>query len=360
MSDELDANFQTQLAGTSIEVDWQQPADRFFVTVLFGPTGCGKTTVLRCIAGLRRPDVGYVRFRGVAWFDSKRAINLAPQARGVGFAFQEYALFPHLTVAENVAYPVGRHDRERVGRLLDEFALTGLGTCYPDQISGGQQQRVALARALARRPRLLLLDEPLSALDAPTREEMRRRLRRQLAQFGVPTILVTHDRNEALALADFLVVMHGGVVLQKGTVDEVFSRPADAAVARIVGTETIQPGTITGVEDGLATVQVGSTRLLAVHPPDADDRDVFVCVRGEDVSLHRDGGEGSPRNRLTCVVTAVAPEGPLVRVGLDCGFPLVALVTRPAATDLGLQPAGRVTATFKAQAVHLIPRSGRR
>jgi molybdate transport system ATP-binding protein len=360
MSEPFDVDFQTLLPGIVVEVAWQQPAESFAVTVLFGPTGCGKTTVLRCIAGLVRPDSGHVHYGSVAWFDSQRRINLTPQARGVGLLFQDYALFPHLTVEQNLAYSVGRHDSKRVAELLMEFELIGLELRRPGHISGGQQQRLALARVLARRPRILLLDEPLSALDTPTREEMRRRLRRQLEQFGAPTVIVTHDRAEALSLADYLIVMKDGGVLQKGTVDEVFSRPADAAVARIVGTETVQPGTMLGVENGLATVQVGSTRLVAVDPPPGiTDRDVLVCIRGEEVALHRDGGGGSPRNRLSCVVTSLVPEGPVLRVSLDCGFPLVSLVTRLAATDLGLQVGDHLTAAVKAQAVHLIPRSKR-
>jgi molybdate transport system ATP-binding protein len=176
-----------------------------------------------------------------------------------------------------------------------------------------------------------------------------------LAAFGIPVVVVTHDRTEAITLADQLIVMDRGRVMQRGPVDEVFSRPADLAVARIVGTETVQPGTIVGVEDGLATVQVGPARLVAVAP-EPPGHEVFVCIRGEDVALHRAGGDGSPRNRLAAVVDSLTPEGALVRVGLDCGFRLVALVTRPACADLGLQVGDHLTAVIKAPAVHLIPR----
>jgi molybdate transport system ATP-binding protein len=344
--------------GPTIAAEWEQPVDRYSVTVLFGPSGCGKTTALRCLAGLERPDAGFIRYGSETWFDAEQRIHLPPQRRRVGFLFQDYALFPHLSVAENVGYAVRRASRSQVAELLAAFELTGLEERYPAQISGGQQQRVALARALAARPRLLLLDEPLSALDAATRDELRPALRRLLAGFGVPVVLVTHDRTEAIALADRIVVMDRGRVLQGGTVDEVFSRPADPAVARILGTETVQPGVVLSVEDGLATVQVGTARVTAV-PTAADlpsEREVFVCIRGEDVALHRDGGEGSPRNRLAAVVQSLTPEGPLVRVGLDCGFPLVALVTRPACADLALQVGDRLTAAVKAPAVHLVPR----
>ncbi len=344
--------------GGLLEADWEQPADAYSTTVLFGPSGCGKTTALRCIAGLERPDLGIIRCGSDVWFESQRRVNLSPQKRGVGFLFQDFALFPHLTVAGNIGFPLDRGDRRRVAELLAAFELTGLEDRFPNQISGGQQQRVALARAVARRPRVLLLDEPLSALDTPTRDELRPRLRKLLASIGVPVVLVTHDRTEAIALADQLVVMNCEGCLQKGPVNEVFSRPANAAVARIVGAETVQPGTIVALEDGLATVQVGAARVLAVAP-DSPGREVFVCIRGEDVALQWASGDSSPRNQLSAVVEALTPEGPLVRVGLDCGFPLVALVTRPACADLGLQVGDRLTAVVKAPAVHLIPRSAR-
>jgi molybdate transport system ATP-binding protein len=344
-------------SGVSVAAEWEQPADAFSVAVLFGPSGCGKTTALRCLAGLERPDIGAIHFDDETWFDAASRINHPPQRRGVGFLFQDYALFPHWTAAGNVGYPLSRDERApRVAELLTAFGIAGLDDRYPHQLSGGQQQRVALARALARRPRLLLLDEPLSALDGPTRDNLRPQLRRLLAWFGVPVVLVTHDRTEAMSFADHLIVMDQGRVIQQGRVDEVFTRPVDFAAARIVGTETVQPGHIVGVADGLATVQVGRIVLSAVAAADLG-REVFVCIRGEDVALQRGTvGESSPRNRLEAVVESLTPEGPLVRLTLDCGFPLVALVTRPAIGDMGLKVGDRLTAVVKAPAVHLIPR----
>ncbi len=361
MNERLEARFEKRFpGGVTVGAGWDQPAGAFSVTVLFGPSGCGKTTALRCLAGLARPEAGAIRCDAEVWFDADRGVCLSPQRRGVGFLFQDYALFPHLTVAGNVGYALAglarAERRRRVANLLAAFGLTGLEGRYPHQVSGGQQQRVALARTLARRPRLLLLDEPLSALDGPTREQLRPELRRQLAWFGVPVVLVTHDRTEALALADHLIVMDRGRVVQQGPPADVFTRPAGLAVARVVGTETVQPGRVVGVADGLATVQVGKAHVVAVAP-EPPGRDVFVCIRGEDVVLQRGaGGESSPRNRLDGVVDSLTWEGPLVRVGLDCGFPLVALVTRPACTDLGLAVGDRLTALLKAPAVHLIPR----
>lgn len=187
------------------------PADRFHVTVVAGPSGSGKTTLLRCLAGLERPDSGHVRFADETWCDVAARRFLPPQARGVGFMFQEPALFPHLSVADNVGYGLRTHavaDRRRiVTGLLDRLGIARLATRRPDELSGGEQQRVALARTLAPRPRLLLLDEPLSALDPDLRLDVRDQLRNWLADCRTPVVLVTHDRADADTLADDVVTM---------------------------------------------------------------------------------------------------------------------------------------------------------
>jgi molybdate transport system ATP-binding protein len=361
MSADLEAWFVKRWAGgVAVEADLRRPADSFSVTVLFGPSGCGKTTTLRCLAGLERPDQGRIALGEATWFDARRRVFRTPQQRDVGYLFQEYALFPHLTVAGNVGYGLAglsRPERQRrVGDVLDRFALAGLQDRHPHQISGGEQQRAALARVLVRRPRLLLLDEPLSALDGPTREQLRPELRRLLAGFGVPVVLVSHDRVEALALADHLVVLDRGLVRQQGAAANVFARPADPAVARIVGVETVQPGRVVRVADGRATVEVGTARLVA--PAAGGATEVHVCIRGEAVTVqpgHETGGE----NRLAGRVWSVVPEGPLVRVGLDCGFPLVALLPRASGDPSSLREGLAVTAHVNERAVHLIPRAAR-
>jgi molybdate transport system ATP-binding protein len=245
----LDAEFERQFRnGPTIEAALRRPVDGFSVTVLIGASGSGKTTVLRCLAGLDLPQRGRVSFGETVWFDSARRVNLRPQQREIGYLFQEYALFPHLTVFDNIAYGRVRSPhgevRRRVGDLLAMLRLGGLEGRYPHELSGGQQQRVALARTVAPRPRLLLLDEPLSALDSPTRSELRRELRAVLSEWGVPTIMVTHDPAEVAAFADEVVVMCDGRVRQHGPVDRVFNHPVDAEVARIIGTgqETLPPG----------------------------------------------------------------------------------------------------------------------
>lgn len=346
--------------GATIEAELTTGTERAGVTVLFGPSGCGKTTLLRCLAGLERPETGTIQLGNETWFDAARRISLPPQARGIGFVFQDHALFPHLNVAANLAYGLaalpGPERQRRVQEVGEQFGVTELSGQFPGQLSGGQRQRVALARAMVCRPRLLLLDEPLAALDAAAREALRGELRRQLCNCAIPVVLVTHDRNEALALGDELVVMSGGRVRQDGPVLEVFNRPMDAEVARIVGVETLQMGRVVARTAGVVTVAVGEARIVAVAPADVPV-DVCVCIRGEDVILQRDeGSRTSVRNCLRARVVGVHPGSPLVRVELDAGFPLFAFITRPASDDLGLRPGDSVLALLKAQSVHLIPR----
>jgi molybdate transport system ATP-binding protein len=348
-------------AGALIQVEDLRIPGAADIHVLFGASGSGKTTVLRCLAGLERPDTGTIHYAEAVWFDASRHVLLASRHRNVGFVPQDYALFPHLTVIQNIGY--GLHElsaRERSGRVaeaLDWLGLSGMEKRLPRELSGGQQQRVALARAVVRRPRLLLLDEPLSALDAPTRVRLRGELRGWLRRFDVPTVLVTHDRQEALGLGDHLLVMHEGKMVQQGPTHEVFSRPSSLAVAGIVAVETIQPGRVLEMVDGLATVAVKETRLTALAadlPPNA--KEVFVCIRAEDVMLsRREDGPSSPRNRLTGVVRALTREGPLVRVEVDCGFPLMVLLTKQACDQMALGEGERVIALVKAPHIHLIP-----
>jgi molybdate transport system ATP-binding protein len=360
MTTTLEVEFEKSFpGGPTIRAALQVPADSFSVMVLFGPSGSGKTTVLRCLAGLERPQKGFIRYRGTSWFDAAHAICLPPQQRDVGYLFQEYALFPHLTVANNVAYGLGSlptaEQHKKVGELLDLLELTALKRRYPQQLSGGQQQRVALARAIARRPQLLLLDEPLSALDAPTREQLRRELRRWLASLGVPTLLVTHDRVEAIALGDQVVVMDRGRNLQTGPVQEVFSRPAHLDVARIVGVETLTAAEVLAVHGETATLAIGDIRLRAPAGK-AVGRKVYVSIRAEEVTVQKAPTGVSPNhNLLTGVIRTLVREGPLVRLGLDCGFAVSALIPRRVCDEMRLREGEQIQAVIDATAIHLIP-----
>jgi molybdate transport system ATP-binding protein len=358
----LFANFEKRYPqGPVIEAALGNSLGEFSITALFGPSGCGKTTILRCLAGLEKPERGVMRFGEETWFDAEEEVFLPPQRRGVGLLFQDYALFPHLTVSKNIGYGLGHlaraERRKRVGEMMDFLRLSDLSERYPSQISGGQQQRVALGRAMVLRPKLLLLDEPLSALDTPTREELRPELQRYIAEFKTPAIVVTHDRLEALTFADHITVLDYGRVLQSGPTHEIFSRPQNLSVARIVGVENVAPAQVVHVEDGLATVQVGKTELLAVANPALADQ-VYVCIRAEDVILQK-GGNGlqtSARNQLKAHIRGLTSQGPVVRVLLDCGFDLTALVTKHACEELKLQPGEEVTALLKAPAIHLLAR----
>jgi molybdate transport system ATP-binding protein len=359
MADTLTASFIKRFPGGAvIRGDLRQTLGGSRVVVLFGPSGCGKTTVLRCLAGLEKPDEGSIQSGSETWFDAARGVLLSPQQRGVGCVFQDFALFPHLSVAGNIGYGLrhlpGTERAARIGEEVKRFELHGLETRRPRELSGGQQQRVALARALVCRPRLLLLDEPLSALDAGLRATLRAELRHQLAACGIPVFLVTHDRTEALVLGDEIVVMSEGAVQQSGPVLDVFNRPANAGVAKIVGVETLQPGSIVSVIDGLATVKIGNAMLTAIAPK-TPAREVFVCIRGEEVILQRDATASSVRNRLSARITTLRNEGALVRVELDAGFALYALVTRPACAELDLREGALVHALIKAPAIHLVP-----
>jgi iron(III) transport system ATP-binding protein len=270
--------------------------DREFVTLL-GPSGCGKTTLLRLIAGFLAPDAGVIRVDGVTLSSAHDVVP--PERRGMGMVFQSYAIWPHKTVYENVAFGlevrgVRRTEaRERVARVLDLMSLGGLERRFPGELSGGQQQRVALARSLVVEPSILLLDEPLSNLDAKLRERMRWELKDLQRRTGITFVYVTHDQAEALALSDRIAVLHGGILLQSGSPREVYARPASREVADFMGLVNLLPGRVVraAVDDGLISVAGGEPVRLSVGGPLGVGAGVQVAIRPE--SLHLDiGGTG--------------------------------------------------------------------
>jgi molybdate transport system ATP-binding protein len=361
MADRLIASFVRRHSPTvSIRAELELDGGPERVMVLFGPSGSGKTTILRCLGGLDDPQEGFIKFGHDVWFDRAAGINQPPQQRRLAYVPQDYSLFPHLTVGQNIRFGMNSDTRDaddRVEMLLRKVHLEDKSGRRPSELSGGERQRVALARALARDPRLVLLDEPLAALDLPLREPMRRELRQFLRSIEVPSVVVTHDRVDALTLGDRMAVLTEGTIRQVGPVHDVFSRPADVAVAASVGVETVAPGEILELREGLATVRIGPARILAAQPP-AAAQSVFVCIRAEDVTLETSRREAvSARNQLDGRVMAIQPEGPLVRVTVDCGFALAALVTRSACDELRLADGSSVVAAVKATAVHLVPRS---
>ncbi len=362
MADGLEFEFEKRLSGGfELNAALIEPPERQPVTILFGPSGAGKTMTLRCLAGLEKPDRGVIQFEEQIWFDSSRKIFVPPQERRIGYLSQEYALFPHLSVRQNLTYGIrqkSRREKDRVvDSLLERFLLCGFEKSHPAQLSGGQRQRLALARTLATQPRLLLLDEPLSALDAPTRENLRVELRSLLIKSGLPTLLVTHDRTEAIALGDRVAIMLQGKIEQAGEVETVFGQPANSAIAAALGVETILPCRALGIEKGLVALQAGPVRIFAVDPGYSPEGELLICLRAEEVSLERGiSGETSARNHLPGRIISLTAEGALIRVRLDCGVPMLALLTRNSVEDLQLTEGEKVTATFKATAVHIISR----
>ena len=349
---ELLASFTRRFGGgQDIAGDLSLPLHGAPLSVLFGPSGCGKTTILRALAGLDRPDSGHIRMAGETWFDAASRVFVPAHRRRIGFLSQHPSLFPHLSVEANVGFGLSR-DPARVRTLLDLVGLSDLAHRRPHELSGGQQQRAALARALAPRPVLLLLDEPFAALDAEARRGMGAKLRAALAATGTPALLVTHAREEALALGDALFLMHEGRIVQRGAPAEVFSRPAAPGL--------VEPGTVLKVRvldraHGLVRVQAGTAELWAPDPGGLS-AEAYATIRPEGVSLEQDhAAQGSARNRLSARILALETEGPLVRARLDAGFPLDALVTVWAAEDLGLSPDKPVTASIKATAIRLEP-----
>jgi iron(III) transport system ATP-binding protein len=280
---------------------------------LLGPSGCGKTTILRCLAGLERPSDGFIEIAGNVVFDHKRRLDLLPEHRQLGIVFQSYAVWPHMTVAENVGFPlkvrnVPKAEREqRVRRILDTVGLGDRHDRSATDLSGGQQQRVALARALVHEPQLVLFDEALSNLDAQLREQMRMELKILQNRLGFTAIYVTHDQAEAFALAEHVVLMNRGRIETQGKPRDVFRRPATAFVARFLGLNVV-PGTVLAVDGEMAQVRVGDTLVLrgtvtgdaAVKPGDA----IVACMRREHIALAKTSLPGASQSfagRITAV-----------------------------------------------------------
>ncbi|TFV67831.1 UNVERIFIED_ORG: ABC transporter ATP-binding protein [Bacillus sp. AZ43] len=322
------------------------------VLALLGPNGAGKSTLVRVLAGLLRPDTGRVAVDGVVWDDG--TTHRPAHERSVGMVFQDALLFPHLSVADNVAYGLRTRGTRRpaaraaAGEWLARVGLDGLGGRRPAELSGGQAQRAALARALAVDPSVLLLDEPLSALDARTRLAVRAELRRHLAGFAGSTVLVTHDPVDAMALADRVVVVEDGRIVQTGTPSDVARRPRTDYVARLVGLSLLA-----GTGEG-RTVRLDAGGVVAVAEEVSGP--VFAAVRPESVALFPARPEGSPRNVWPLTLTGATPHGTTVRCELDGEVPLVADVTATSFAELGLAPGTPVWAAVKASEVAVYER----
>jgi molybdate transport system ATP-binding protein len=312
---------------------------------LVGPSGAGKTSVLRAIAGLVRPPRGRIALDGDVWLDSARRLFRKPDERRVGLVFQEYALFPHLTVRQNVAYA----GKERAGEYLERFRISHLADARPSALSGGERQRVALARALARGPGVILLDEPLSALDTHTKGTVRAELQELLHELALPAILVTHDFEDAAALADQVGVIGDGRLRQFATPAELAERPTDAFVASFTGANLLR-GKARRLEDDMTVIQLEGGEL--VYSTEWGDGDVGVVVYPWEVSVGRLQQDDSAMNVIHGEIRSLVTVGNRVRVRIG---PIIAEVTASSADKLELARGGSAFATFKATGTRLVP-----
>jgi molybdate transport system ATP-binding protein len=324
---------------------------------LAGPSGAGKTSILRVAAGLLRPARGVVEADGETWLDTERGIDVPPDRRRCGYVFQDYALFPHLSAWQNVAYPLRgvsrRERRARATELLERFGLAGHADARPQTLSGGERQRVALARMLARSPEVLLLDEPLSALDARTRASAARELSAVLNDVRVPALLVTHDFAEAAQLGDRVGVIDGGRIIQEGTPTELAATPRSAFVADFTGAVVLS-GTARGGRDGLTLIDLDGGGEIA--STDEGRGRVAASVFPWEIAIEPVAEEphGSAQNRVVAEVLTVTAVGNRVRLGLAGPQPLAAEITLASARTLELHAGSRVAATWKAAATRLV------
>jgi molybdate transport system ATP-binding protein len=341
----LSLALEKRLDGFTLDAAWEAGDE---VIALFGHSGAGKTLTLQCLAGLVRPDAGRIVVNGAVLFDGARGIHVRPQARRLGYVFQGYALFPHLTVEANVGFGLAGRPREarraRTEEVIARLGLRGLERRHPRELSGGQQQRVALGRALAADPALLLLDEPLSALDAPLRRQLRDELAGVIREWRVPTVLVTHDLAEAFQLADRIVVYEEGRVVQAAPKSEILSHPASERVARLFGVRNILHGKVVDASAAAIRLAWRGHVLTAVNSPSQPylpprGADAAFFVRPEYVRLVRkDRPAPEAQNRLGGRIVGEVDMGTswVLRFAVDGG------AAAPAGYDLEVEVAAMV------------------
>jgi molybdate transport system ATP-binding protein len=311
---------------------------------LVGPSGAGKSTILRAIAGLMKPSSGRVTLSGETWFDSSRRIDAAVDERAVGFLFQDYALFPHMTVRQNIEFA----RQNKADRYLWQFRLDQLGDARPAELSGGERQRVALARALARNPKVLLLDEPLAALDTHTKATVRRELHELLHELRIPALFVTHDFEDAAALADKVGVLVEGSLRQFGRTSELVAQPADPFVASFTGANLLR-GRVTESSDGVARVRLPDGTVISTTGAAAGE--VVVAVYPWDVTVSIVEPYDSALNVIVAPINSITELGNRVRLAVG---PISAEITSESLRRLDLRVDQRVFASFKATGTRVL------
>ena len=342
-----------------LSVDGLEVHEGEILTVV-GPNGSGKSTLLRIINLLEEPTQGDITFWDGSRLSEINRTRRKELSRQMAMIFQEPLLFKR-TVRANIAYglKIRRMEREerekRVEEMLEKLGLKELAERDAMTLSGGEAQKVTLGRAMVLRPRLLLLDEPLASLDVPTRKMLRRDISSLVREMGVTAVYVSHDYHEVLEVADRLAVLLDGSLHQVGKPNQVFGRPSTEEVAEFLGAENLLEGEVKENREGMAVIEVEGVAVEAICDIPPGER-AKLLIHPEEVTLFRDGGEaGSARNRLPGRVIEVNVMGALVKVGLECGFPLVAYVTRASQEEMDIEKGRRVTAVFKATSIHVMP-----
>lgn len=325
------------------------------VLAILGPSGSGKSMLLETIAGFHRPAGGTIRL-------GRRDITaLPPEYRRIGFVFQDYALFPHKTVRENIAFPLKIRPTPTaspeisLNGIMHLLGLEHLAHRYPTNLSGGEKQRVALARALVSNPQLYLFDEPMAALDARWRDVLREELRNLFNQLNLTAVYVTHDQQEALALGDFIAILHQGKLLQYGTRNDVFRHPVTPFVARFVGMENLLPGKVTGIGPHQVTVTVGNTPLTAfTEQPWQEQQDIIVGIRPEDIKISQQSSGNGETGVLPVRIQEIRPAGIFYKVCTADPLALVAYTTRREIEETGLAVGQQAWLNIAQQDMHIL------